>query len=176
MDAQTGETIWKLDRPEYRRGFATPLLWPRERPEFIILASTLRLAAHRLCDGAEQWRVRGLPNEIVATPVAGDGLIFAGGWTHGSGVSKLPPFSALLERGDQNHDGQLTRDEAPSGPAKQHFLYVDANKDGWITQAEWESIANIFDRSENALLAVRPDGCGEVTASHVVWKQKRGLP
>ncbi|MBI2947614.1 MAG: PQQ-binding-like beta-propeller repeat protein [Verrucomicrobia bacterium] len=176
VNTENGETIWKRDRPAYRRGFSTPLLWPHEKPELILIASTLRLAAYGVDNGTELWSIRGLPNEMVASPVAGEGLIFAGGWTHGSGVSKLPTFALLLEQGDQNHDGQLTRDETPLGPAKQHFLYIDADKNGSITRDEWNSIASIFERSENALLAVRPDGCGDVTATHVVWKQKRGLP
>jgi len=31
-------------------------------------------------------------------------------------------------------------------------------------------------KAENALLAVRPGGRGDITASHVVWKKTRGLP
>lgn len=176
VDCDNGETIWKQDRPTYRRGFSTPLLWPCANPELVIVAGTLRLAAYQVTDGMERWNVSGLPNEIVASPVSDGELIFAGGWTPGAGVSQLPSFTSLLEQGDQNRDGQLTRAEAPPGPAKQHFLYIDANKDGFITHDEWNSIANIFERSENALLALRPGGCGAVTTTHVLWKQKRGLP
>ena len=103
-------------------------------------------------------------------------MIFAAGWTMGSGVSRMPDFDALLEIGDKNHDSQLARDEAPAGPAQQHFAYIDADKDGFITREEWDSLAEIFSKSENALLAIRPGGTGDVTASRVAWKQTRGLP
>ena len=176
VDATTGATLWKKDRPGFRRGFSTPLLWPVGKPELLVLPGTLRLMVYALANGAERWTVNGLPNEMVASPVAGGDLIFVAGWTPGAGVSRLPKFDVLLEQGDRDHDGRLTRDEAPVGPARQHFLYLDADKDGFITRAEWESLARIWEQSQNALLAVRPGGTGDVTATHVVWKQMRGLP
>ena len=176
VDGAKGQTIWKTPRPGFRRGFSTPLLWPQNRPRHVVVAGTLCLAAYDLQSGDERWRARGLPNEMVASPVAGSGLIFASGWTYGSGVEKLPAFEDLVEKGDEDGDGELTRDEAPSGPAKQHFVYVDADKNGKLTRAEWTSMAEIFGSSRNALLAVRPDGRGDVTATHIAWKRERGLP
>ena len=176
VDKRTGRTVWRAERPAFRRGFSTPLLWPLEKPEEVIIAGTLRLVSYRLSDGAEKWSVSGLPNEMVASPIAADQLICVAGWTHGSGVSRMPSFDALLAQGDLNKDGQLTRDEAPAGPAKQHFVYIDADKDGRVNRGEYDAIANIFDRSHNVALAVRPGGAGDVTATHVVWKHTRGLP
>jgi len=88
----------------------------------------------------------------------------------------MPPFERLLEQADADHDGRLTRSEAPGGPVRQHFLYLDANKDGFVTREEYETIARIFDESRNQLLAVRPDGRGDVTETHVAWRANRGLP
>ena len=176
VDKRDGRTVWRTGRPGFHRGFATPLPWPIENPEQIIVPGTLRLVAYNLKDGTERWSVRGLPNEMVSSPVAGDGLIHIAGWTHGSGVGRMPDFDRLLEQGDANQDGQLTRDEAPVGPAKQHFVYVDADKNGRVTREEYAAIARAFDESRNVALAVRPDGRGDVTDTHVVWKATRGLP
>jgi outer membrane protein assembly factor BamB len=172
----TGQTVWKADRPGFRRGFSTPLVWPASEPEIAVLSGTLRLAAYDLRTGAERWTVRGLPNEMVASPTAGDGQIYAAGWTHGSGVARMPSFDTLLEQGDESKDAKLTREEAPAGPARNHFQYIDADKDGRLTREEWESMARIFDEARNVALAVRPGGRGEVTDTHVVWRQTRGLP
>lgn len=176
VDCRNGRQLWRTERPGYRRGFSTPLLYPPEKPEVAVLPGTLRLAAYSLTDGAERWVVAGLPNEMVSSPTFGDGLIFVAGWTYGAGVSRLPKFDDLLAQGDKDHDGVLRRDETPEGPARGHFLYIDADKNGVMTRAEWESLAKIFGQSKNALLAVRPGGTGEVTASHVAWTQTRGLP
>jgi hypothetical protein len=88
----------------------------------------------------------------------------------------MPDFDKLLALGDANHDGKLTRNEAPAGPAKQHHHYIDSDKDGLLTREEYAIIARIFDESKNIALAVRPDGRGDVTDTHVVWKATRGLP
>lgn len=176
VDPRDGATQWRTERPGFRRGFATPLFWRDAEHEWILAPGTLRLVAYDARDGREAWRVHGLPNEICSTPVAGGGMIFAAGWTMGSGVSRMPAFDALIEAGDRNHDGKIARDEAPSGPAQQHFAYIDADKDGAITRAEWDSLAEIFSKSENALLAIRPGGTGDVTTTRVAWKQTRGLP
>ena len=174
VDRVTGKTRWKTERPGFRRGFSTPLAWPPESPEVVVLAGTLRLNAYDLANGTERWRVRGLPNEMVASPVAGGGMIFCAGWTHGSGVDVMPTFDELLEK-DENGDKRLNREEA-SGPARRHFPYVDADKDEHISREEYESLAEIFEAAENALLAVRPDGSGDITESHVAWRATKQLP
>lgn len=176
VDKRNGQTFWKIDRPGFKRGFATPLLWPANGPREVVIAGTLRLVGYDLETGRENWSVGGLPNEIVTTPVCGEGLIYVAAWTSGSGVARMPAFDGLLAQGDADHDGKLTRAEAPVGPAKQHFLYMDANKDGFVTRAEYETIAAIFDKSKNIALAVRPGGHGNVTETNVVWKHSRGLP
>lgn len=176
FNKRDGQLVWKTDRPAYRRSFATPLLWPAAKPEQVIVPGTLRLASYSVRDGSELWTVRGFPNEMVASPVAGDGLIFVAGWTHGSGVNRMPDYDQLLAQGDADHDGRLARAEAPAGPAKQHFHYIDSNTDGIVSREEYAVIARIFDESKNVALAVRPDGRGDVTDTHVVWRVTRGLP
>jgi outer membrane protein assembly factor BamB len=176
VDSRTGAALWKTDRSAFRRGFSTPLLWPEHTPEEIVVAGTLRLVSYGLEDGAERWSITGLPNEMVSSPVTGGGLIYVAGWTHGSGVARMPEFDALLAQGDQNKDGKLSQSEAPSGPAKQHFTYIDADKDGIVSRSEYDSMAAIFNSAQNNCLAIRPEGRGNVTGSHVVWRQTRGLP
>lgn len=176
LDARTGTPRWRAPRDAFRRGFSTPLPWPPDHPEIAVVAGTLRLVAYDLGDGSERWSVRGLPNEMVASPVAGDGLILVAGWTYGSGVSRMPPWESLAETGDTNRDGRLARDEAPQGPAKQHFAYIDADRDGHLARDEYETIARIFNESRNVAFAVRPGGRDDVTDTHVLWRQTRGLP
>jgi outer membrane protein assembly factor BamB len=107
---------------------------------------------------------------------AGSERILVAGWTYGSGVARMPTWESVLTPGDANGDGRLARDEAPNGPAKQHFTYIDADKDGVLTRDEYETIARIFNESKNAVMTLRPGGQGDVTDTHVDWKQTRGLP
>lgn len=176
LDKRTGRVAWKTDRSTARRGFSTPLPFPPSDPQLAIVTGTLRLAAYQLSDGAERWSVHGLPNEMVASPVTDGTTVYAAGWTHGSGPARLGSYDALLAQADGNHDGKIARAEATSGPARQHFAYIDADKDESISRGEWESMATIFDRAKNVALAVRPDGRGDVTETHVLWRFDRGLP
>ncbi len=176
LDRRTGRPRWRADRAAFRRGFSTPLPWPPERPEVAVVAGTLRLVAYDLADGSERWSVRGLPNELVASPIPADGSIVVAGWTYGSGVARMPSWESLVTPGDANQDGRLSRDEAPNGPAKQHFAYIDADRDGTLSRAEYDTIARIFNESKNVAFAVRPGGRGDVTDTHVLWRQTRGLP
>lgn len=176
VDAGTGAVRWRADRPAARRGFSTPLPWPPGRPDEVIVAGTLSLVAYALEDGTAAWTVRGLPNEMVSSPIPGEGHIHVAGWTPSYGVDSGPAWAEVLAAGDADGDGRLTRREAPAGPARQHFHYMDANADGVLERAEYESILRIFTESRNAALAVRPGGRGEVTTTHVTWRQTRGLP
>lgn len=171
-----GQTAWRAERPGFRRSFCTPLVWENGAGEQVVVAGTLRVVAYDVATGRETWSVRGLPNEMCATPVLGDGTVFVAGWTPGAGAARLPSFASLLAGGDKNGDGRLAQSEAPNGPARQHFNYIDANKDGFVTKDEWDTMADIFTKSENVLLAIRPENNGDTTAANVLWKQKRGLP
>ncbi len=176
VNRQTGQVVWRTERPGFRRGFCTPVIWRVENHAWIILPGTLRVAAYNLNDGTQQWEIGGLPNEMCPSPVTGDGLLFVAGWTSGSSVQKFSSFQTLLDQADKDHDGRISREEAPAGPARQQFQYIDANKDGYITREEWDTIANIFAKSENALLAIRPSHAGASAPPEVAWKQTRGLP
>jgi outer membrane protein assembly factor BamB len=61
---------------------------------------------------------------------------------------------------------------------KAAFARFDANKDGELQKEEWEVGQKIVSnlKIEHGLLAVRPGGSGDVTATHVIWKEKTSIP
>ena len=91
----------------------------------------------------------------------------------GAGVPSLPDYDQLLLE-DEDGDGSVQRAEA-TGAARMHFTYIDANKDGGIDRNEWQTMKDIFQRSENALLAIQPAESAEKDPI-LAWKQTRGLP
>ncbi len=171
-----GKERWRAGRPHARRGFSTPLPWPVGDPAWVVVAGTLRLDAYSIRDGAPAWHVNGLPNEMVSSPVAGPGMLFVAGWTAGSGVGRMPAWDALVAAGDADDDHRLSQSEVPAGPARQHFPYLDANKDGVLSADEYAAAAHAFDASRNVGMAVRPGGSGDITAGAVAWTFDRGLP
>ncbi|MDC0325631.1 PQQ-binding-like beta-propeller repeat protein [bacterium] len=173
VDSESGKMLWKSPRPGFRRGFSTPISWPSHDPKLVIASGTLRVSAYNISDGLLAWEVGGLPNETVASPAFDDEHLYISGWTMGAGVSRIPNYGELLEH-DENDDGTIARSEA-TGPARMHFPYIDADKDGNIDRTEWETMSDIFKKSENALLALKPSPSLK-TPPILSWKQTRGLP
>jgi outer membrane protein assembly factor BamB len=124
--------------------------------------------------GAEHWSVRGLPSYTCTTPVIGDGLVFFAGWSPGKSDSPWPRWESVAEKQDKNGDGVITLDEFPDGPA--WFKSQDIDGDGKLEREDWDVIGGLMKRGENVLLAVAPDGHGDVTETHVKWRFERGLP
>ena len=71
---------------------------------------------------------------------------------------------------------RLSRAEAPANFVEPGGLdLTDLNKDGFITEHEWTEFMARIRRGEHGLFALRAPGAGDVTATHVVWKNKRGV-
>jgi outer membrane protein assembly factor BamB len=90
----------------------------------------------------------------------------------------MPSFDAFLKENDadKDKDGALSREEAENTSVKAFFDGSDANKDGIFTRDEHEAIQKFMAAGVNSAFALRPGGSGDVTKSHVLWKQTRGLP
>ena len=81
----------------------------------------------------------------------------------------------MLKDLDKDKDGALSRDEAEKA-FEGFFDNQDDNNDGRITRDEWEAIIKLYSEGKNSAFALRPGGSGDVTESHVLWKQTKGLP
>ena len=77
FDKATGEERWRKMRDEVT-SWATPLVVEHEGRELAIVSGTGALRAYDLATGAVVWSCRGLSNNIVASPVAADGYVYAG--------------------------------------------------------------------------------------------------
>ena len=174
-----GQTAWRTQRAEFPRGFGTPILWRHDQTEELVVPGTVWLTAYQVANGHERWRVRASARVVCTTPVAGDGLLFAASWSPGGDSANrisMSAFQAFAAENDRNRDGLITKDEIPPGPLVERFSQIDADKSGVITRAEWDAMRVIFDRADNCLAAIRPGGKGDITATHLAWKQTRGLP
>ncbi|HEY1377713.1 MAG TPA: PQQ-binding-like beta-propeller repeat protein, partial [Gemmataceae bacterium] len=200
----TGQTAWKHDYPFPNLGFpagresySTPLVIQDGGTPLVVLHNNKKLAAHSLADGKEVWWVS-LTSEACTSPVAANGRVYVATWVHAGepeNIVELPTFDELLKKYDRNGDGKLGKDEIPADLAflrrtesgdipgaaltvQLFFDGLDRNKDGAIDRGEWALSQLMFKMmpSEHGLLAVRPGGKGNVTPTHVAWKEKRGLP
>lgn len=180
VERATGEPAWRVDRPDMRRGFGTPLLWAHDGTTDLVVPGTLWLKGYDPATGAERWRVSGLARIVCTSPAAGDGFLFTASWTTGGDRAAdritMPSFDEFCAQHDQDKDGRFRLEELPNGPVRERFKHLDGNRDGFITRDEWESMADIFARVENQAFAMKPGGAGDLSAYHVLWRFKRGLP
>lgn len=179
LDKSSGERIWRTDRSEFPRSYATPVLWNNNGKRQIVIAGTLRIVGYDLITGHEAWTVTGISRIVNMTPTVGpDGTLFVAAWAPGGDSTNridVSPFATVIE-GDANENGVLEEEETPPGPIKMRFNQIDRDKDGHITEQEYESMRGVFDSAHNVMVSIRPGGEGNITETHVNWRHERGLP
>jgi len=180
LDKRTGKTVWKTDRSEFLRGYCTPVVWDSGGSKQLVVAGTLRVVGYDLATGKEVWTVRGISRTVCMTPVVGaDGLLYVAGWAAGGDADariEVEPFDDVIKRLDKNGNGKLEKDELTAGPIAERFTQVDLDKDGSITREEYERFRQLFLKGQNVILAIRPGGKGDVTESHVAWRNTKQVP
>jgi outer membrane protein assembly factor BamB len=195
LDAATGDERWVAPRPNVIASFCTPYVWSHEGTKLVLAGGTGRLEALDASSGKTVWSVKGLPAFVCPSPVAGDGMVYFGGWTtaHVAGRSRIESAfgeesgltareledpKAFFERFDKNKDGRLVVDEFPVSRARDAFNFIDKNRDGFVDMAEWAPLYGEqgFAPGRNVLLAIAGGGHGDVTATHVKWEVSKGLP
>jgi outer membrane protein assembly factor BamB len=77
LNKKTGEQIWQRDRDELT-SWATPIVVEEAGRKQVIVPGSQRVRAYDLGTGEIIWECGGLSANICASPVAGDGMAFAG--------------------------------------------------------------------------------------------------
>lgn len=180
VDARTGRTLWRRERPEFRRSFATPIVWKHDGGEELIVPGSIWLKSYNPSDGSERWTFSGTSRVACSSPVAGDGVLFSASWNVGGDADSrvtMEPFDDFLRSINKPADTLLTKDDLPKSPVRDRFSQMDLNKNGEVTREEWEGMRTMFARAGNAVLAIRPGGYDEIARSdRLAWKSTRSLP
>lgn len=77
LDKRTGKERWKIDRNEVT-SWASPIVIEHDGKPQVIVSGTSRVRGYDLASGKVLWECGGLSANVVASPVAGNGMIFAG--------------------------------------------------------------------------------------------------
>jgi outer membrane protein assembly factor BamB len=196
LDRRAGAIVWKKELPRGREGYATPVVWHHDGVDEVIIHTMQRVAAYSLKDGAERWWV-GVMSNACATPVVAKDRLFASTWMVGGEESDrvpIPSFDEMLKKYDKDGDGMISKSEFPDDLSilkrvdagdlpgadvkfKMFFDQLDMNKDGKISRIEWAMVA-MFSKQviEHGLFAIKPGGEGNVSKTHVVWREKKAAP
>jgi outer membrane protein assembly factor BamB len=179
FEAATGKEIWRMERPDAVRSYATPVLWKQGTEEQLLIAGALELAAYDPRNGEKLWWVNGLARIVIPTPVCEGGTIFVTSWSPGGDSGQriaLPRWTEAVAKWDITKDGRLAEAEVDDREVLSRFKRMDLDANGLLDQAEWERHALIFQKARNSTMAIRPTGRGDLTDRAILWQQDRGAP
>ena len=179
FDCGTGKLLWKTARPDAVRSYSTPAVWTRDGRKELLVAGALELAGYDPANGERLWWVNGLARIVIPTPVTADEMVYMASWAPGGDAGRrlaLDPWPTALTKWDKNHDGKLTKVEVDDREVLDRFYRMDLDQSGLVDEKEWEHHAEYFRRAQNAILAVKPSGKGQLADSAVLWKYQRGVP
>lgn len=178
-DKATGKQVWRVERSEFLRSYATPVLWEHSGRKEVVVAGTLRIVGYDLATGAENWTVGGVSRIVNMTPVVGpDSTLYAACFSPGGeGPDQTPPPPVdELFASDADKDGAIVESEFPDNQYKRRFSQIDRNKDGRISRDEYTAVRKALVDGRNVVLAIKPGGFGDVTKSHVKWEFTKQIP
>lgn len=178
VDAKSGKPVWRVERPDFTRGFSTPVIYKPSRgnPQALI-AGTNRLVAYDVESGKEVWHVNGLTWQLKPTPVLVGDTLFVQGWAGGSdqgNQESLPTFEEMLAQKDANKDGKLAGTETDERHQRD-FKEGDFDKDGFWSAREWDRY-RAKRQSVNSIMALKVGGSGDRTSEAILWQYYKTLP
>jgi hypothetical protein len=169
VDAATGDVRWKSPRPPTLGGsFATPVAYRSPAGEMqAVVMSPFELAGYHPSTGEKLWRVGGLPHQPKSSPLAVGDVLLAG--VQGDNArNNLKSWDKMLADLDENGDGEVRGTEISGSIA-------DFDRDGKFGRNDYEQWRE--EKSpESRLMAVRPNGRGDLTSEAVLWSVDRGVP
>jgi outer membrane protein assembly factor BamB len=178
VEVATGSLKWEKARKS-PASYGTPVIWDTEGGKQLVAAGHSRLIGYDLKSGDEKWSVTGMPAGPCSSPVVADGVVIFAGWGPGGPDNKefqLPPFDVMHTTAKAKEKDVITKAEAEATFFKDFFDNTDENKDGKVTRKEWNVVLEFMAEGRNSAFAVKAGGAGDVSKSHVLWKQTKGLP
>jgi outer membrane protein assembly factor BamB len=179
VDKRNGRVLWKTSRPEVTRSYTTPGILSTAGGDQIIVPGAYYLTAYSAKTGEKLWWVRGMSWQPKSTPIIHGDMVYAHWWEYGGEAetaAEIPEFAKILAEKDSNKNSTLSMEEYSSDPKEQRgFINMDLDNNGILTDTEWENY-RARRASRNTLVAVKTNGRGDVTATHLVWSMQKFLP
>lgn len=188
FDKRTGAIRWKDDRNDMAVNYSHPVICETPTGDEIVVAGTGLLIGYEPATGKRLWHARTLLRNIKTTPVSIDGIIYVSLQSKGIASQWLASIDQAVTG---NSDNKVSRDEVqgffgkrpvPEAFYKKTFERGDLNRDGVLEGRELDiaflpagnPAGAAFDAEvaeDEFILAVKGGGRGDVTKTHVLWKQ-----
>lgn len=200
FNRRTGDVVWKRSFPADTKklkldypGYATPMLWDKQ----LVVHRGGGVDAYELETGTPLWRIH-LHTYGESTPVVGDNRLYVSAWANFGEPDlrfPVPKYKELLESYDKNTDRKIHKDELPDDfgiklrpevgdmpggkvELKAYFGMMDNNQDQHVDANEWQGVLGMVKSmyQEHGLVAIKPGGKGDITTTHILWKENEKIP
>jgi outer membrane protein assembly factor BamB len=191
FDKVSGQVRWHDDRLDMSVNYSHPVVCSASGRDDIVVAGTGILIGYDPATGRRRWRAKVLLRNTKTTPVVADGVIYIS--AQSGGIANQ--WIVSVDRAPTgNNDSKLDKAEIQAFVGKQQvpeaffdktFGRGDLNKDGVLEGRELDlafmhpdNFAGVDftvlgeNAAEQAILAVRGGGEGDVTNSHLLWTHK----
>jgi outer membrane protein assembly factor BamB len=177
LDRRSGRERWRRPRPGITVSWTTPMVFTPVGggdPQLIVLSST-RLDGYTLATGEPRWWMPLSSQGAIGTAIAHQDTVIVA--TLAGNEPWMEPLASALKTFDTDRDGRLSRAEyAIEKGMGEHFGWVDADGDGFVTAAEYDD-ARAMGVGEYGIAALEPAGLrGKVDPTAVRWRFKKNLP
>ena len=143
VDARTGKTRYKIDRPGVISGYSTPTVYqPKSGPKQILVPESFQLSAYSIEDGRRVWWVRGLACEMKSVPSIEGDVAYVNGWGFpqnqpGTQVPTVPFEEGLKLRHEQRRPDRADGDhrrraDGQDAQPEVGFPAFDLDRDGTL--------------------------------------------
>ena len=112
LDKKNGRSLWRAERPQFRRARATPFQWKHGHEEELIVSGSFALTSYDPNTGEQKWRFPGAARWAMSSLAAGENLLFT--LTMKEGVGEVEDEDSARASGISIFDPtQLTGVEPP---------------------------------------------------------------
>jgi outer membrane protein assembly factor BamB len=113
IDKRTGRELWRSERDE-PSSWSTPLVVIHENRPQVVVSGTSRIRSYDLETGRQIWECGGMTENVIPTPVAGDGMVYVTSGFRGNALLAI----------ELGHTGDLTGSDAVAWHHNRHTPYV----------------------------------------------------
>jgi outer membrane protein assembly factor BamB len=189
LDSRTGEQVWKQTLIE--AGYSTPVLWGND----VVVHCEGFIGGYSIEDGSRSWYIL-VKTHGESTPIVYEDKLYVNTW-HYLGHLDYPKINfginEFLVRYDVNDDVRIGRDEFPEdlfpvrksgndgmadeveGKHAQVWSWFDTDKDDFLDNQELQRYLNFCMSIDHGILAFRPGGKGNISTSHLLWRETENV-
>jgi len=180
IDKESGKIAWQVDRGTKGAAWSTPILFPTdETAEIVVVHGKGWLDAYTLSDGTSVWSRSGMGAGPITSPFLVGNTLFlsAPQWSsHDDENPFLQPLDGFLKQFDKDANKAVSFAEMKGTPFEAEFGWLDIDKDGSVSVAEYEEAYREMFTENYGISALDLNYSDAQVESSVRWQFQEMLP